>query len=230
MTTSDVEKKFVLLNTVHYFCSITPKVEMTIAQRKQRERQEMRTLILDGARKVFLEKGYNEASIRTIAEEIEYSPGTIYLYFKDKDEIFYALHEEGFRKMLEKMQPLEHVTDPFERLKAIGRVYLEFARENKDFYDLMFIIQAPVKQEQEREKWEMGRRTLDYLKNVLKQCKEKGHFKNQNIDYLSFMIWSAVHGMAALYCRDRCKAYPDIEPIDLMKNGLRSFETMLEKA
>ena len=128
------------------------------------------------------------------------------------------------------MQPLEHVTDPFERLKAIGRVYLEFARENKDFYDLMFIIQAPVKQEQEREKWEMGRRTLDYLKNVLKQCKEKGHFKNQNIDYLSFMIWSAVHGMAALYCRDRCKAYPDIEPIDLMKNGLRSFETMLEKA
>jgi AcrR family transcriptional regulator len=203
---------------------------MTIATRKQREKEEMRSLILDAARKVFLKKGYFDTSIRTIAEEIEYSPGTIYLYFKDKDEIFHALHEEGFRRMLDKMQPLEHVTDPFERLKAMGRVYLEFARDNKDFYDLMFIIQAPIKHEQEDGKWEMGRRTLEYLKNVLKQCQQVGHFKNQDIEYLSFVVWSTVHGMSALYCRDRCKAYPNnMDPMDLMKNGYKSFVSMLEK-
>src|SRR5262245_58818611 len=201
---------------------------MTVAERKQREKGEMRTRILDAARKVFLEKGYYQASIRNIAEEMEYSPGTIYIYFKDKDEIFHALHEDGFRRMLEKMQPLEHVSDPFERLKAMGLVYLEFARANKDFYDLMFIIQAPVKHEQEEGKWEMGRRTLDYLKNVLKQCQEKGHFQNQDIESLSFTIWSTMHGMAALYCRDRLKAYPGIEPLDLMKNGFKSFLAMLE--
>jgi AcrR family transcriptional regulator len=203
---------------------------MSIATRKQREKEEMRTLILDAARKVFLKKGYFDTSIRTIAEEIEYSPGTIYLYFKDKDEIFHALHEEGFRKMLDKMQPLEHVTDPFERLKAMGRVYLEFARDNKDFYDLMFIIQAPIKHELEEGKWEMGRRTLEYLKNVLRECQQAGHFKNQDIEYLSFVVWSTVHGMSALYCRDRCKAYPDLDPMDLMKNGHKSFVAMLEKA
>jgi AcrR family transcriptional regulator len=202
---------------------------MSIATRKQKEKEEMRSLILDAARKIFLAKGYDEASIRNIAEEIEYSPGTIYLYFKDKDEIFHALHEEGFRRMLDKMQPLEHVTDPFERLKAMGHVYLEFARENKDFYDLMFIVQAPIKHEQEEGKWEMGRRTLDYLKNVLRQCQEQGHFKNQDIEYLSFAIWSTVHGMSALYCRDRCKAYQNLDPVDLMKNGYRSFEALLEK-
>src|SRR5215831_439761 len=108
---------------------------MTIAERKQRDKEEMRSLILEAARKIFLAKGYYQASIRTIAEEIEYSPGTIYLYFKDKDEIFHALHEDGFRRLLEKMQPLEHVTDPFERLKAMGLVYIEFAKNNKDFYD-----------------------------------------------------------------------------------------------
>jgi AcrR family transcriptional regulator len=202
---------------------------MTIAERKHREKEEMRSLILDAARKVFLEKGYYQASIRNIAEEMEYSPGTIYLYFKDKDEVFHALHEEGFRTMLEKMQPLEHVPDPFERLKAMGRVYLEFARNNKDVYDLMFIIQAPIKHEQEQAKWQMGQRTLDYLKNVLRECQKKGYFKNQNVEYLSFTIWSTVHGMAALYCRDRCKAYPDIEPLDLMKNGITTFNQMLEK-
>jgi AcrR family transcriptional regulator len=200
---------------------------MTIAARKQREKEDMRSLILDAARKIFLEKGYYQASMRNIAEEIEYSAGTIYLYFKDKDEIFHSLHEEGFRRMLEKMQPLEHVTDPFERLKAMGLVYLEFAKNNKDFYDLMFIMQAPIKHE-DKEGWQMGHSTLDYLKNVLRQCQSKGHFKNQDIEYLSFTIWSTMHGMCALYCRDRCKAYPDIEPLDLMKNGYKSFLTMLE--
>src|SRR5947207_2361237 len=150
----------------HCSLSLKPfkKLNMSITERKQREREEMRTLILDAARKIFLEKGYYEASLRNIAEEIDYSPGTIYLYFKDKDEIFHALHEEGFRRMLGKMQPLEHVTDPFERLKAMGLVYLEFAKNNKDFYDLMFIMQAPIKHEHEKE-WEMGNRTLEYLKN-----------------------------------------------------------------
>ena len=59
---------------------------------------------------------------------------------------------------------------------------------------------------------------------------EKGHFKNQDVDYLSFAVWSAVHGMCALYCRDRCKAYPDLEPMVLMKNGYKSFVAMMEKA
>jgi len=199
---------------------------MTIATRKQREKEEMRSLILDAARKIFLEKGYYDTSMRNIADEIEYSPGTIYLYFKDKDEIFHALHEEGFRRMLEKMQPLEHVADPFERLKALGLVYLEFASNNKDFYDLMFIMQAPVKQD--HEKWEMGYRTLNYLKNVLKQCQSKGYFKKKDIEYLSFIVWSSVHGMAALYCRDRCKAYENIEPKELIDNGYKYFVNMLE--
>lgn len=189
----------------------------------------MRELILDAARSIFLEKGYYEASIRNIAEKIEYSPGTIYLYFKDKDEIFHALHEEGFRRMLEKMQPLQFVDDPFERLKALGMVYLSFARDNHDLYDLMFIMQAPIKHEENDEEWHMGHQTLNFLKGILVQCQEKGRFQGQDINYLSFTIWSMVHGMAALYCRERCKAYHDenLEPADLMQNGYKIFISML---
>lgn len=203
---------------------------MTIASRKHREKEEMRSLILDAARKIFLVKGYHLTSMRNIAEEIEYSPGTIYLYFKEKDEIFHALHEEGFRRLLAKMQPLEHVADPFERLKAMGLVYLEFAKENIDFYDLMFIIQAPMDHEN-KEEWPMGHNTLEYLKNVINECQAKGYFKGKNVEYLSFTIWSMVHGMAALFCRDRCKAYHDkqLNPSDLIENGYKYFVSMLEK-
>ncbi len=202
---------------------------MTIATRKQREKEEMRHLILEAAKKIFLTKGYEQASIRNIAEEIEYSPGTIYLYFKEKDEIFHALHQEGFKKLVEYMAPLQFVSDPFERLKAMGRVYMDFAMNNKDFYDLMFIMQAPMNFEKNDACWEMGDAALDHLKNVLRDCQSAGRFAGKDIEYLSFMIWSSMHGMCALYCRERCNAYENIDPLDLVNNGFKLFIEMLEK-
>jgi AcrR family transcriptional regulator len=203
---------------------------MTVAARKQREREEMRQLILDAAREIFLEKGFQQASIRNIAEKIEYSPGTIYLYFKEKDEIFHALHEEGFGRFLTQMQPLQHVSDPFERLKAMGRVYIDFALKNKDFYDLMFIMQAPMNVE-EQNCWKMGNQALSFLRQVIDDCKATGRFKGMDTNHLSFLIWSTVHGMCALHVRDRCTAYndQDIDLSSLLDKGFQYFIDMLGK-
>ena len=203
---------------------------MTIASRKQREKDDMRALILDAAREIFLEKGYELASIRSIAEKIDYSPGTIYLYFKDKDEIFHLLHEEGFRRMLEKMSVLEHVADPFERLKAMGRVYMEFAENNKDFYQLMFIMQTPFKHEEHEDQWKMGHDTLQYLQHVVKLCQDKGHFKGKDPVLFSFTIWACLHGICALFVSDRCKAFPGMDPILLINNSFKDFISLLETA
>lgn len=202
---------------------------MTIADRKHREKEEMRQLILDGARQIFLERGFDQTSIRNIAEKIEYSPGTIYLYFKDKDEICHALHEVGFSRLLMQMQPLQHVKDAMERLRAMGRVYMQFALENTDFYDLMFIMQGPIEHEKNMEKWEMGNRTLGYLKQVLQECQADGHFAGKDVEYLSFIVWSSMHGMCALYTRGRCQAYQDQDPKVLMEKGYEIFVEMLEK-
>ncbi|HYQ86264.1 MAG TPA: helix-turn-helix domain-containing protein, partial [Bacteroidota bacterium] len=71
---------------------------MTVAARKMREKEEMKTLVLETAMKLFLDEGFGNVSIRRIAENIDYSPATIYLYFKDKDEILFALHSAGFEE------------------------------------------------------------------------------------------------------------------------------------
>lgn len=70
---------------------------MGIKQRKDREREEMKDLILDAAKRISIEEGFSKVSIRKIAEEIEYSPGTIYLYFKNRDEILFELHNLAFQ-------------------------------------------------------------------------------------------------------------------------------------
>jgi AcrR family transcriptional regulator len=201
---------------------------MTVATRKQREREEMRELILDASRTIFLEKGYYQTSIRNIAEKIEYSPGTIYLYFKEKDEIFHALHEEGFNRLVGLMSPLQFVSDPFERLKAMGRIYMDFAKHNKDFYDLMFIMQAPMNVE-DQDEWKSGDSALEHLKNVLRDCQQHGRFVGYDVEFLSFYVWSAMHGMCALYCRERCNAYPDMDANLLMEKGFEIFVQGLEK-
>ncbi|AYL94303.1 TetR/AcrR family transcriptional regulator [Mucilaginibacter celer] len=202
---------------------------MSITERKIKEKEEMRKLILNGARKVFLENGYESASIRNIAEEISYSPSSIYFYFREKGEIFHELHEEGFRLLLNNMKVLEHVNDPFERLKAMGGVYIDFAIHNKDFYNLMFIVDAPLKKKEEDEPWRMGVKTLDFLIHVVRECIAAGKFQGLNAENLSFTILSALHGMCALFCKDRTSTFTDRTSEQLIRDGYQTFMAMMDR-
>lgn len=117
---------------------------MGIPDRKEREKQELRDLILKEARALFLEEGFEKTSLRKIAERIEYSPTTIYLYFKDKNELFLALHEESFQRFFSALSSVASVPDPFERLTALGRAYIEYGINNPEEYDLKFLLKAPL--------------------------------------------------------------------------------------
>ena len=68
---------------------------------KDDERQDVRALILEKAKMLFYEHGYSSITVRRIAREIGYSPAAIYLYFRNKDQILYELHNAGFRLLYE---------------------------------------------------------------------------------------------------------------------------------
>ena len=70
---------------------------MGIKERQERDREAVRRGILDAARDLFVKEGFEHVSMRRIAELVEYSPAAIYGYFPSKDDIFFALAEEGFR-------------------------------------------------------------------------------------------------------------------------------------
>ena len=85
---------------------------MGIKERQDRERAAVRQAILDAARDLFVTEGYRTVSMRKIAERIEYSPAAIYGYFASKDEIFFALVEEGFRHDQAAPRTLRRATKP----------------------------------------------------------------------------------------------------------------------
>ena len=203
---------------------------MTIAARKERQKEELRTKILEVAKALFIERGFEETSIRLIAERIEYSPTTIYLHFKDKDDIFYALHQEGFILLNQYFRVLQNVEDPFERLKAITRAYIDFALENREFYDLMFISRSPMNAlTRDDDKWEEGNKAFGALTGTVIECQQKGYFKGMDPEVLSFTCWSMVHGICALEVRGRCSIISEENQKELSHKSGAIIVEMLER-
>jgi AcrR family transcriptional regulator len=169
----------------------------------------MRQEILHAAIELFLEHGFEKVSIRKIAERIEYSAATIYLYFKDKNEILYALHDEGFENLWIMQSAISDIADPLEKLVRHAHVYLSFAFDNPEYYDLMFIQKAPAVMIAEREEWNAGRRTYQFLKDNVRDCMENGSLEKGDLDAAAFAFWSLVHGIASLIIRGRLSMLDD---------------------
>lgn len=202
---------------------------MSIIERKNKEKQDMRKRILDAARKIFLEKGYENTSMRNVASEIDYSAGTIYFHFKDKSEIFHELHKEGFRLLLIQLKVLDSVADPFERLKAVGRVFIKFAQDNKDYYNLMFLVEEKTSNTSENGGFQIAKEAINHLSGIIKECQNEGRFNDMDAEYFTFMILSSVHGICALFCKDRTVSFENKTNDELMTNGYNCFVTLLKK-
>jgi len=204
---------------------------MSITERKAKEKEELRALILQGAKKLFIENGIEQTTIRNIADEISYSVGTVYVYYKDKNSILHDLHTLGFKQLGGEMRVLMSVAEPMERLAAIGRVYIRFAVDNPDMYDLMFNMKAPMEflERTDEEEWNEGKATFNVLKTTVEQCIAQGYFAGHQLEPLSFVIWSTVHGMCSLYIRERIKAVNLGDPELVLFAGHEEFVKLLNK-
>ena len=199
---------------------------MGIAERKEKQKLEVRKLILDASMKLFVEEGFENVTIRRIADLIEYSPTTVYLYFKDKDEIFSSLHDMGFAKMSDFNRNLDDIHNPLLRLHKMGENYLQFGMDNPEYYNLMFILGEPMKKLYELGcDWKPGDAAIARLQATVTECMEKGYLAKSDPHLVSLAIWSFVHGLVSLAIRQRLEKFvPQPEMIlPAMKQSLNWF-------
>jgi AcrR family transcriptional regulator len=112
---------------------------VSIKQRREREKQEVRQAILSAARQLALQDGWQSVTIRKVADCIEYSPPTIYEYFASKEDMLLALYREGFRQLGAALHiARESVEDRQERLLNMCEAYWDFAMEHMELYQVMF--------------------------------------------------------------------------------------------
>src|SRR4030042_5336268 len=112
---------------------------MGLRERKERNKQNLRQAILDAAQELFVQNGYVNVSMRKIADKIEYSPTTIYLYFKNKHGIFEALMEDYFTRLKHAFDSSKNEKrDLLTSMKNDMRTYILFGLENPNYYRLAF--------------------------------------------------------------------------------------------
>ena len=172
---------------------------MNASSRRQQHREELRRAILDAAREIFVHEGYEKFSMRKLAEKIGYSPGSVYLHFNSKEELFECLVEESFARLLKTLTGLGNGRkwqDPVEELKKGMRAYVDFGLRNPNDYRFAFMLRRPVEKRPYK-----AHPAFEVLRQIVKRCvdeKRFERFREIDVESTSQAIWSSVHGITSL--------------------------------
>lgn len=173
---------------------------MGVQERRAREKKELRQEILDAARDLFVREGFENVSMRKIAEKIEYSPTTIYLYFQDKSDLLDCICEETFARLVRKQTALDQsVADPLERLRRGLRAYIEFGLKHPNHYKVAFMMPDPFDDPEHCVRAHaMGQKAFDHLLTTLALCAEQHMIEVADLEATAQSVWAATHGLTSL--------------------------------
>jgi AcrR family transcriptional regulator len=173
---------------------------MGVQERRAREKKELRQEILDAARDLFVREGFENVSMRKIAEKIEYSPTTIYLYFKDKSDLLDCICEETFARLVKKQAVLDQaVPDPMERLARGLKAYIEFGLKHPNHYKVAFMMPEPFEDlEHCPRSHAMGQKAFENLRRMVTLCSERGLIEVPDIEAIAQALWATIHGLTSL--------------------------------
>lgn len=116
---------------------------MGIAERKEREKEQRKNDIIDAAERVFFSKGHENATMDDVAEEAELSKGTLYLYFKNKEDLYLAIHLRGNKILHSLFEKAFNLSETgLEKTKAIGRAYVEFYKNYPDYFNALVYYES----------------------------------------------------------------------------------------
>ncbi|NOT46376.1 MAG: TetR/AcrR family transcriptional regulator [Acidobacteria bacterium] len=198
---------------------------MKNAVRKQKEKDNLRQIIMDAARELFVTKGYEAVSMRKIAERIEYSPTTIYLYFEDKVDLMTQICEQTFAKLTRNIKAINRkIADPIEALRAGMHEYVNFGLRHPSHYLLLFNTRVP---EEPRIAFaeSNGKIAFETLREAVKACADAHKLSSKDVDLVSQTLWTGIHGVTSLLITQN--HFPFVNRKKLIANAI---DTMIDGA
>lgn len=171
---------------------------MGIAERRLRQKDEVRSSILDTAWKIVREEGWQSLSIRKIADAIEYSVPVIYDHFANKEAILLEFGKQGFDLLARKMCDAKRSTDdPGKQTRAMADAYWNFAFRNKEYYQLMFGLGIACCEMNKclPESITFRELVMEPITRLLEENKNNKPI-NSCLKYHTF--WSVIHGLISI--------------------------------
>ena len=174
---------------------------MGIKEKRHRYKEEFRREILNSARDLFIDVGYERFSMRKLAEKIDYSPTTIYHYFKNRDDLLFAICEEVAERFLARLRYIRSVqSEPYEALRQAMLYLVEFAFDNPNQYKVFFLTRPNVygTQGEFMKRESMARNSYFEFKEIVQACIKAGKLRRMDIDVLTQVLATAPHGLIAM--------------------------------
>ncbi|ODT98187.1 MAG: hypothetical protein ABS83_04905 [Rhodospirillales bacterium SCN 65-16] len=180
----------------------------TGGRKKRGEGHTRREEILQAAKELFLEQGYDSTTIRKIADRVGVSAPALYLYFQDKEQMMLALCDQTFGHLIESISEIEKsVAEPRDRIRQFGEAYLRFGLKHPDEYRLIFLgsnVPESVRKVGHRMPTDdptrpgvNGSIVFQRLVSVLVEAEASGLKLNYPADTCAELCWMGMHGLAS---------------------------------
>jgi len=171
----------------------------------------LRRDILDTARHLLVREGYQDLSMRKIADAIGYSATSIYLYFDSKDALLHTLIHEGMMQLHQKLDETaaRYTDDPVGRLRALCRCFINFGLNNPEYYEIMFQLRPERMERYPPKKYRKARSNLDFFGRALDEGEDQGIFVVEDPRVSASAIWASLHGTVSLLLAERVDASID---------------------
>jgi AcrR family transcriptional regulator len=165
---------------------------------RDRTKAELRALILNTARSLFVHEGYESFSLRKVAQQVGYSPAAIYKHFSSKKDIFESLTEESFAALVQASAAITPAPgeDPVHVLKRGMHAYVAFGLANPDHYRFAFLL--PAQKSATPAAPYRPRPAYSALRDRVQRCIDSERLRSGNLDLFAQSLWSAVHGVTSL--------------------------------
>jgi len=186
---------------------------MTSIQRREREKEQRRQHFIDVAQAMFFDKGYDGTSIDAIAHQAEFSKRTVYLYFRDKRELFHAVVLRGLTRMHAALSDaIQQIESGIDRLHALAGAYYEFFRDERGFFDLILDYELRdyhyAKISSEMGDYgllcqEMNDKNSELVATAVGQTIQEGGARTRDLNpvQVTLIIWGQVIGILQLITR-----------------------------
>jgi AcrR family transcriptional regulator len=170
--------------------------------------ENLRRRILDTARHLLVQEGYQNLSMRRIADAIGYSATSIYLYFDSKDALLHTLIHEGMMRLHDRLEAAaaQHPDRPEARLQALCRAFVQFGLHNPEYYEIMFQLRPERMERYPPDKYRQARKNLDAFAAALKAGAAEGAFVVTDPRVAASTVWASLHGTVSLLLADRVDA------------------------
>jgi AcrR family transcriptional regulator len=174
---------------------------MGVKEKRHRYKEDFRREILSSARDLFIDVGYENFSMRRLAEKIDYSPTTIYHYLKNKDDLLLAICEEVAEQFMTRLRHIRSLqSNPLEALRQAMLYLLEFAFGNPNQYKVFFLTRPNVygTQEEFMTRESMARNSYFEFRGIVQACIKAGKLRRMDIDVLTQVLATAPHGLISM--------------------------------